>query len=82
MKTTIPVKGDFYREAEVSELENKEQGFIPYGGKLAVFDDCCLMPPTEYEKMSEETKRIIDKLNAPITIKPIVLRGDKIVRFH
>lgn len=24
-------------------MENKEQGFIPFGGKLAVLDDCCII---------------------------------------
>lgn len=45
-------------------MENKEQSFIPYGGKLAVLDDCCLFPPIESEKLSEESKKFIDKWNS------------------
>lgn len=62
-------------------MENKEQGFIPYGGKLAVLDDCCLYAPIESEKIMENAKLLVDKLNSldnvSFKISDIGLRGDK-----
>lgn len=55
-------------------MENNEQEFIPFGGKIAVLDDCCIISPKEYEKQMEASKKLIDALSdigsAPIIISP------------